>query len=319
MSSSPSWTHTQGCQSTAHCFCLRVTTGQCYTLGQAQLYPQSQTLWPTGSWSHVFLCTPCCLGCLPPWASEPLKHSYLPQLHHSEHMTRKTFSKDLQCSFILHMKVKFSENYSQNAIIDPNGLLRIHSPFSRIYFWPCQIRRLVSCPGGFSLKSQLPWHLLCFPGWHKLLTLMMGGFKYVHTATACCFICPTTALSKMLSEMVTAWLTCLLLSCLCSLCSGIPCTTELDMPSSGHFSSLVLIPGCPLLLGTYASLCHLCRFFCPDISIWPTSHSSCSCSATSGALGAICNKKGSTPLLPLPPPAVSSHVLILSSIANFKL
>lgn len=52
-------------------------------------------------------------------------------------------------------------------------------------------------------------------------------------------------------------------------CSDIPCTTEQGTPSTGHFFCPNL---CPLLLDISASLCHLCRVFCPDISIWPIPH-----------------------------------------------
>lgn len=89
------------------------------------------------------------------------------------------------------------------------------------------------------------------------------------------------------------------------------------MPSSQHSMFHALIPGSPLLLDTYAGLCHLLKIFYPSISIC-CAHSSCCCNATFGALGSIHSKKGNTSCLPLLPSAVVSYVPIPSSILSSK-
>lgn len=218
-------THTQGSKSSAHCFCLlgwqqaSVTRSarpsslhRDWRCGPLDLAPMCSSANPLVS--AAFLLEPQSLQPSPNPATE-LASPVTPFRAND----RSRFSKNLQRSFVPHMKVKSSENYSQNAIIDPNALLQFHSPFSHIHFWPCQIRRLVSCPGGFSLKSQLLWHPLCFPGKHRA----------PHTDAGWPWICPhcyclllhlphkSIKQKSMLSERVTAWLSCLLLSCLCSL------------------------------------------------------------------------------------------------------
>lgn len=230
--------HTQGCKSPALC-----SASQCDN--RPVSHTQCHTLWPTGSAPKGSSADPLVLAAslLEPQSLHPSSNpaAWLPSPATSFWANdRNSSSKDLQCSFSLYMKVKSSENYSQNAIIDQNALLQFHSPFSHICFWPCQIRRMVSCPGAFSLKSQLPGHPLCFP---ELLTLILGGLEYVHTATACCFICPTRVLSR--SQCSLKWSLCGSLTYCWGPCADIPCTTQLGMPSAGYFSSYVLIPGCP--------------------------------------------------------------------------
>lgn len=194
---------------------LSVATGQCHTLSVTHC--GSLDLDPKGSSADPLVLA---VSLLEPQSLHPSSNpaAWLPSPATSFWANdRNSSSKDLQCSFSPHMKVKSSENCSQNAIIDQNALLQFHSPFSHICFWPCQIRRMVSCPGAFSLKSQSPWHSLCFPGKHRA----------PHTDAGWPWICPHCYCSllhlphksfkqkSVLSEMVTAWLTHLLLSSLC--------------------------------------------------------------------------------------------------------
>ena len=136
-----------------------------------------------------------------------------------------------------------------------------------------------SLPSGFSPQSfsnrntswDLPWHHLCFPSSHTA-PRSDPGWPWICQHCYCMPLClPKSSVNQKptLSEMVTVRLSCPLLGFLCSLCLDILCTTELGMPWAGHFLSHALIPGSPLLLDTYAGLCHLQRVFSPDTSSWP--------------------------------------------------
>lgn len=302
MSSSPSCahtdTHTRGCESTALCFCP-------LWWHRPVLHTQPAPAAPTGTVSHwlllprvplqTLLCQlPSSLTLRASNLHQTLQHRvYLPQLQHSEQMTGvvflKTFSAVLFPTWrlnprkITHRMPPLIQMVSYNFIHPSATYVFDHA---RLGDW---FLALVASLWSLSYHDTLS----ASQASTELLTLMLGGLKYLHTAPACCFIFPSRALSKSQCSLKGS-LPGSLASC------WVASVTLYHRARHAFIRAFLLLCPHPWLSFAARHLRYLCRVFCPDISIWPIPQSSCSFSAPSGALGAIHNKKGNTPLLPLP-------------------
>lgn len=113
------------------------------------------------------------------------------------------------------MKVKSSENYSQNVIIDQNGFLHCHSMFSHTCLWPCQMRRFgfqhLSRVASLHMPWDLTWHALRFPG-RDTDPCSEPGWTWICQHRYCVPLhLPNSSIKQkaMLSEIIAVWLTCL--------------------------------------------------------------------------------------------------------------